>query len=145
MVRLNFHVFEDLDFDFLIGHPIKTLLKDVPKEGYLNIKLGKDTLHIPIDRALKCSVEDPPILEPIEKIMATSVLETFESDLEKDIEGNPEEVIETDEDSNETFELPEAKKPSRPPIELKPLPSGLRYALLNSDVESPMIISDKTL
>ena len=114
-VRLNFHVFEDLNFDFLIGHPLKALLKDVPKEGYLNIKLGKDTLHIPIDRALKCSVEDPPILEPIEKIMATSVLETFESDLEKDIEGNPEEVIETDEDSNETFELPEAKKPSRPP------------------------------
>ena len=27
-VHLNFHVFEDLDFDFLIGHPIKALLKD---------------------------------------------------------------------------------------------------------------------
>ena len=142
-IRLNFHVFEDLNFDFLIGHPLKALLKDVPKEGYLNIKLGKDTLHIPIDRALKCSVEDPPILEPIEKIMATSVLETFESDLEKDIVGNPEEVIETDEDSNETFELPETERPSRPPIDLKPLPSGLRYAFLNSDVESPVIISDK--
>ena len=144
-VRLNFHIFEDLIFDFLIGHPLKALFKDVPKNRCLNIKLGKDTLHIPIDRALKCSVEDPPILEPIEKIMATSVLETFESDLEKDIEGNPEEVIETDEDSNDTFELPEAKKPSRPPIELKPLPSGLRYAFLTSDVESPVIISNKTL
>ena len=115
-VQLNVHVFEDLNFDFLIGHPTKTLLKDVPKEGYLNIKLGKDTLHIPIDRALKCSVEDPPILEPIEKIMATSVLETFESDLEKDIEGNPEEDIETDEDSNETFKLPEAEKPLDPQL-----------------------------
>ena len=29
------------------------------------------------------------------------------------------------------------------PIELKLLPSGLRYAFLNSDVESPVIISDK--
>ena len=48
-VRLNFHVFEDLNFDFLIGHPLKALLKDVPKEEYLNIKLGKDTLHIPVD------------------------------------------------------------------------------------------------
>ena len=113
-VRLNFHVFEGLNFDFLIGHPLKALFKDVPKDGCFNIKLRKDTLQIPVDKALTCSVEDPPILEPIEKIMATSVLETFESDLEKDIEGNPEEVIETDEDSNETFELPKTKKPSDP-------------------------------
>ncbi len=33
--------------------------------------------------------------------------------------------------------------PSRAPIELKPLPSGLRYAFLNGDAESPVIISDK--
>ena len=63
--------------------------------------------------------------------------------LEEDSEENPEEVIEADEDSDETFELPETEKPSRPPIELKPLPTGLRYAFLNSDVESPVIINDK--
>ena len=45
--------------------------------------------------------------------------------------------------SGETSELLATEKPSRPPIELKPLPSGLRYAFLNSDVESPVIISDK--
>ena len=39
-VRLNFHVFEDLNFDFLIGHPLKALFKDVSKDGCLNIKLG---------------------------------------------------------------------------------------------------------
>lgn len=75
--------------------------------------------------------------------MATSILESFDSDLEEDIEEILEEVIEVEEDSNETFELPETEKPTRPPIELKPLPSGLRYAFLNSDVESPVIISDK--
>ena len=41
-VRLNFHIFEDLNFDFLIGHPLKALFKDVSKDGCLNIKLGKD-------------------------------------------------------------------------------------------------------
>ena len=51
-VCLNFHVFEDLNFDFLIGHPLKALFKDVPKDRCLNIKLGKDTLHVPLDRAL---------------------------------------------------------------------------------------------
>jgi len=88
-------------------------------------------------------VEDLPTLEPIEEIMATSIPESLDSDLEEDIEENSEEVIEADEDPNEAFELPETEKPSRPPIELKPLPSGLRYAFLNSDVESSMIISDK--
>ena len=138
-VRLNFHVFEDLNFNFMIGHPLKALLKDVPRDGCLNIKIVKNTLHIPVDQALKCSAEDPPTLEPIEEIMATSTIESFDSDLEEDIEENPEEVVEADEDSNEI------EKPSRPPIELKPLPSGLRYAFLNSDVESSVIISDKVL
>jgi hypothetical protein len=49
----------------------------------------------------------------------------------------------SEEDPGETSELPVTEKPSRPLIELKHLPSGLRYAFLNSDVESPVIISDK--
>ena len=81
-----------------------------------------------MDRALKCSVEDLPTPEPIEEIIATSTLESFDLNLEEDIEENPEEVIEVDGDSDETFELPETEKPSQPPIELKLLPTGLRYA-----------------
>ena len=96
-----------------------------------------------MDRALKCSVEDLPTPEPIEEIMATSTFESFDSNLEVDFEEMPEEVSDAEEDSDETSELPVTEKPSRPPIELKPLPSGLRYAFLNSDVESPVIISDK--
>ena len=142
-IRLNFHIFEDLNFDFLIGHPLKALFSDVPKDGCLNIKLGKDTFHIPVDRALTCSVEDLPILEPIEEITATSTFESFDSDLEEDIEKIMEEVSDAKEESGDTSELLMTEKPSQPPIELKPLPYGLRYAFLNSDVESPMIISDK--
>ena len=37
-VHLNFHVFEDLNFDFLIGHPLKALFKNVPKDGCCWIK-----------------------------------------------------------------------------------------------------------
>ena len=51
-IRLNFHIFEDLNFDLFIGHPLKALFSDVPKDECLNIKLGKDTFHIPVDRAL---------------------------------------------------------------------------------------------
>ena len=84
----------------------------MPKIGYLNIKLGKDSLHIPIDRAINCSVEDPPILEPIKEVMATSIHESSDSNLEEDIEGKSGEVIEANEDSNKTVELPKTEKPS---------------------------------
>jgi hypothetical protein len=33
--------------------------------------------------------------------------------------------------------------PSQPSVELKPLPSGLRYVFLNNNRETPIIISDK--
>jgi hypothetical protein len=33
--------------------------------------------------------------------------------------------------------------PSQPSIELKPLPSGLKYIILNNNWETPIIISDK--
>ena len=75
--------------------------------------------------------------------MATSTFESFDSDLKEDIEEMSEEVSDAEEDPGEPSKLPVTKTPSRPPIELKPLPSGLRYAFLNSDVESPVIISDK--
>ena len=101
-IRLNFHIFEDLNFDFLIGHPLKALFSDVPK----------DTFHIPVDRALTCSVEDLPIPEPIEEIMATPTFESFDSDLEEDIEEMPEEVSDVEEESGETSELLATEKPS---------------------------------
>ena len=39
--------------------------------------------------------------------------------------------------------LGELLQPSTPTIELKPQPSGLRYAFLNNGQDSPVIISDK--
>ena len=35
------------------------------------------------------------------------------------------------------------EEPPKPPIELKPLPSGLHYVFLNDDPNTPVIISDK--
>jgi len=42
---------------------------------------------------------------------------------------------------DEKLELPIDEKPTRPPIELKVLPDGLRYAFLNGDTQTPVIIS----
>ena len=66
-------------------------------------------------------------------------IETPESSLENDAEL----FIEEEDDQDETIELPTHEQPPRQPIELKPLPSGLRYAFLNDNSETPIIISDK--
>jgi hypothetical protein len=42
-----------------------------------------------------------------------------------------------------TEPLDELLEPPKPTNELKPLPSSLRYAFLNNDQDSPVIISDK--
>lgn len=72
-------------------------------------------------------------------MLAASPFDSPESALEWDTEN----FIQEEDDSNEVFELPKFEAPTRPPIELKPLPYGLRYAFLNNDVESPIIINDK--
>jgi hypothetical protein len=52
-------------------------------------------------------------------------------------------IEEEDENPIEPEPLDELLEPPKPTIELKPLPSGLRYAFLNNDLDSLVIISDK--
>jgi hypothetical protein len=52
-------------------------------------------------------------------------------------------IEEEDENPIEPEPLDELLEPPKPTIEFKPLPSGLRYAFLNNDPDSLVIISDK--
>ena len=54
-----------------------------------------------------------------------------------------ENFIEKEEELAEPIELDQIEELSEPSIELKPLPSGLRYVFLNDNPETPVIISDK--
>ena len=54
-----------------------------------------------------------------------------------------ENFIEEEEELAEPIELDQIEEPSEPSIELKPLPSGLRYVFLDGNCETPIIISDK--
>ena len=71
--------------------------------------------------------------------MATSLLEAFGKDLKEDAQ----DFIQDKEEPRDPFPLDETQEPPKPPVVLKPLPSGLKYAFLNNDREFPMIISDK--
>ena len=52
-------------------------------------------------------------------------------------------IEEEDKNPIEPEPLDELLEPPKPAIELKSLPSGLKYAFLNNDQDSPVIISDK--
>ena len=54
-----------------------------------------------------------------------------------------EKFIEEEEELAEPIGLDQTEVPSEPSIELKPLPSGLRYVFLNDNHETPIIISNK--
>jgi len=83
--------------------------------------------------------EPSPQEETVDEVEAILPVETPESSLENDAELFTEE----EDDQDETFELPTHEQPPRQPIELKTLPSGLHYAFLNDNTETPIIISDK--
>jgi hypothetical protein len=64
-----------------------------------------------------------------------------EDDSKPSLERDAELFIQEEDDLEEKLELPIHEKPTRPPIELKVLPDGLRYAFLNGDTQTPVIIS----
>jgi hypothetical protein len=83
--------------------------------------------------------ESYPESNPLEEFKAASLELLVDLGLEDDAQF----FIEEEADYFEPEPLDEFAEPPRPPIELKPLPIGLRYAFLNDDLEFPVIISDK--
>ena len=64
-----------------------------------------------------------------------------DDDSKPSLEKDAELFIQEEDELEEQLELPIHEKPTRPPIELKVLPDGLRYAFLNGDTQTPVIIS----
>ena len=137
-VILGFHVFDVQGFDLMIGHPIEKLLMDAPTQGKLDVRLGKETFSVQISRAANSLAEPSLDSEPIMEVTGTLPFDSPESLLEKDAEKFIEEV----DGPTEPIDISEFESP-KPPIELKPLPAGLRYTFLHGDSQSPVIISDK--
>jgi hypothetical protein len=80
-----------------------------------------------------------PKSDPLEEFKAASLEFLVDSGLEDDAQF----FIEEEADYFEPEPLDEFAEPPRPPIELKLLPIGLKYAFLNDDPAFPVIISDK--
>jgi hypothetical protein len=97
---------------------------------------------VPINHSLKAKIEPLPKPNPIEEVKVASLEKLIEPNLEDDAQFFTDKV-DKDEGPTDPEPLDELLEPPKPPIELKPLPSGLKYAFLNDDPDSPVIISDK--
>ena len=115
------------------------MFQNISSLGTLDITLGDKAVSLPILRS-KDSVAEPILQEEsVDEVEAIPPVETPESSLEEDAELFTQE----EDDQGESFELPTHEQPLHQPIELKPLPFGLRYTFLNDNTETPVIISDK--
>jgi hypothetical protein len=92
-----------------------------------------------ITHSLNAKTESCPEPDPIKEDKVACLEHLIEPNLEEDVEFFIEEE---NDDPLEPEPFDDLLEPPKPPIELKPLPVGLRYAFLNNDQESPMI-SDK--
>jgi len=127
------------DFNVMIGVPIIKLLQE-GHNGKLDIKFRKGfSFSIPITNTVKVKAKLLLELDPIEEVKS-SKFNNFSQPLENDTKFFIEEE---EEDLTDPKPLDELLEPLNPPIELKPLPSGLKYVFLNNDHKYPVIISDK--
>ena len=75
-VLLNFFIFDIEEFDLLIGHPLMKLLHG-HHDGSLDVHLGKNfNLSIPLTNSTNSKMESNSEPDPMEEVMATSLLET---------------------------------------------------------------------
>jgi hypothetical protein len=128
-----------VEFDVLIGQPIERLIQE-GQMGKLNIKFEKNFgLSIPITRSLNTKIEPLPESDPMEEVKVASLDDPIESNIEDDAQP----FIDEEEYDPIPYLLDELLESPKPSIELKPLPSGLRYAFLNNDQDSRVIISNR--
>jgi hypothetical protein len=94
---------------------------------------------MPITRSLNTKIEPLPESDPIEEVNVASLDDLIEPNIEDDAQP----FIDEKEDDPVPDPLDELLESPNPSIELKPLSSGFRYAFLNNDQDSPVIISNK--
>jgi hypothetical protein len=128
-----------VEFDVLIGQPIERLIQEGQMRK-LNIKLRKNfELSMPITHSLNTKIEPLPESDPIEEVKIASL----DDPIEPNIEDDAQPFIDKEEDDHVPDPLDELLESPKPSIELKPQPSGLRYAFFNNDQDSPVIISNR--
>jgi hypothetical protein len=126
-VNLDFHIFDILDSDLLLGYPLEKLLD--ASQGSLDEKPRLTASAITTSCLENLMAKPLPKKNPLEKMMHVSPSVSFETvlfEVEKSI--TLEEY-----GSEETFHLCEDERSSSPSIECELLSAGPKYVVLNHD------------
>jgi hypothetical protein len=67
---LDFHVFDIENFDLMIGFPIEKFLMEIPTQGRLDFRVGKEVLSVKINASKHAVTDTPTDLEWIKEVNA---------------------------------------------------------------------------
>src|SRR6187551_2461621 len=138
---MDFHIFDlpsDTTHPIFIGRPIQKILEKAPTNQLVELRNGKELIHVSYSQSLNTPLEADPDPDPLEEVRSAHLL-----DLEQPIPEEDLPFFSEEEETHPPIELDTNETPKPSPIELKPLPPGLRYAFLFGDKQTPVIISDK--
>ena len=141
-VYLHFHIFdipEGVEF-LLVGRPINPLVNPNRDRATLEVKVGREIIPVSLVRSYNTIAEARPEQDPLEEAVCT-IQEGLTQPSLNDVATHFTQELELDGQSKLDGEEP--PQPTLP--ELKPLPSGLKYAFLHNNRATPVVISDKLI
>jgi hypothetical protein len=136
---LEYHIFHHLGLTFiLVGVPLNALLRGSGNDECLKMAVGHQEFSTSFTRAVNHAVKDE-LEEDLLQVMAT----TLEEELALPCLDDVAKYFSLAEEEAAFQDLEQEAKPETSHVELKQLPLGLQYVLLNGDCETPMINCDK--
>jgi hypothetical protein len=137
---LEYHIFHHPGLTFiLVGVPLHALLRGTDNGECLKMAVGHLEFSTSFTRAINHATEDELKEDLLQQVMATTLEEEISSPCLDDV-ANYFSLVE---EETKFQDLDQEVKAETSPIELKQLPPGLQYVLLDGDRETPVIISDK--
>jgi hypothetical protein len=138
-VRLDFHIYNVIDFDPLLGYPLEKLLD--ASQGSIDEKLREIASATPTSCLENHLAKPHPDQNLLVKVMYGSPFISSEPVL---FEG-AKPTTSKEYDSEEILHLGEDERSSSPSIEFEPLPTSLEYVVLNCDRDPTIIFHDESL
>ena len=136
-VHLDFHIFDVLDFDLLIGYPLEISLTS--HQGSLAGLLRETSFATATPHSENLLAKPLPEQNSLEEMMHTSLFISSEPVLLGVLESSEEY------DSEDSLHFCEEEHSSSPLIEFEPLPVGLEYVVLDLNRESTSSFHDESL
>jgi hypothetical protein len=135
----EYHIFHRPSLTFtLVGVPLHALLRGADIGECLKMAVGQQEFSNSFIRTVNHAAEDK-IGEDLLQVMAITLEEELGSPYIDDVA----DYFSLVEEEAVFQDLEQKAMPEISPVELKQLPPGLLFVILNGDCETPVIISDK--